>query len=153
MRKLARAVELLLDRFILVIFAVMVFAIVWQVIARYVLQQPTAWSEELARFLLVWITMLGSALVLTKDGHVSVTVFVDLLPAPFRRFFAIVRDLLIVGMAGILAYYGYGFALAGQRRTSSGLDMPMLYPYAGIALGGLLIGVFVILRHVRAEDR
>lgn len=152
MRKVVRAIELFLDRCLMVLFVTMVAAIVWQVFARYVLERPTVWSEELARFLVVWVTMLGSALAIRRNGHVTVTVFVELMPPWLQRVVGIVRDGLVVSMAGLLAYYGYGFALAGGRRTSSGLDVPMLYPYAAICVGGVLIGVLVVSRYFVRED-
>lgn len=151
MSRVVKSVELVLDRVLLVLFSVMVVAIVYQVFARYVLNSPTVWSEELARFLMVAITMLGSALVVGRKGHVAVTVFVEMLPEPLQRIVAAIRDLLVVTMGGVLAYYGYGFAIAGGRRTSSGLDVPMLYPYSAIGLGGLLIALFIVFRHIRRE--
>jgi TRAP-type C4-dicarboxylate transport system permease small subunit len=77
MRVVLSVVERVLDKILIVLFLVMVVAIVWQVFARYVLGAPTIWSEELARFMLVWVTMLGSAYVLEHGGHVAVTVFVN----------------------------------------------------------------------------
>ena len=71
MFRLIHFVERVLDKVLIVLFLFMVAAIVWQVFARYVLHAPTIWSEELARFLLVWITMLGSAYVLEHGEHVA----------------------------------------------------------------------------------
>lgn len=147
-----KTLSTVLEAILIVIFAVMVFAIVYQVFARYVLESPTVWSEELARFLMVATTMLGSALVIGRGGHVDVTVFVELLPHPAQKALAIVRDLLIVTMGGVLAYYGYGFALAGGRRISSGMNVPMVYPYTSIAVGGALIAIFVVLRRFAGPD-
>ena len=152
MLRVIRGLEWILDKILLVLFTTMVFSIVYQVFARYVLEQPTAWSEELARFIMVAVTMLGSALVLGNKGHVAVTIFVEILPMPVQRVIAILRDLLIVGMGGVLAYYGYGFALAGGRRTSNGLNIPMLYPYTALCIGGVLIALFVIFRRLRNPD-
>lgn len=103
MRKLVAAVESVLDKTLLLIFTVMVVAIVWQVFARYVLLRPTVWSEELARYLMVWTTMLGSALVVRRGGHVAVTVFVELLPARVQHAIGFFRDALTILMAGYLA--------------------------------------------------
>lgn len=151
MRKLVAAVESVLDKILLLIFTVMVVAIVWQVFARYVLLRPTVWSEELARYLMVWTTMLGSALVVRRGGHVAVTVFVELLPARVQHAIGFFRDALTILMAGYLAYCGYGFALAGARRTSSGLGIPMTYPYAAIFIGGLFLALIVLFDRIIKE--
>ncbi|MCF3933430.1 TRAP transporter small permease [Acuticoccus sp. M5D2P5] len=152
MSRVLNTLEWVLDKILLVLFAVMVFSIVYQVFARYVLERPTAWSEELARFHMVAITMLGSAYVVAHKGHVDVTLFVDLMPRTVQKILAVVRDLLIIAMGGILAWYGAGFAEVGARRMSSGLHVPMLYPYLSIGVGGGLIALFVILRRFRDED-
>lgn len=147
MRKVNDVVEQWLDLALVGLFIVMVAAIVWQVFARYVLEQPTVWSEELARYVMVWVTMLGSAHVLRQEeGHVAVTVFVDLLPEPLRRVIGLVRDVLIIGLMGALAWYGYAFAMLGGRRMSSGLGVSMTYPYLAIPAGAVLIGCLLLLR-------
>lgn len=148
MRVVLNVVERVLDKILITLFLVMVIAIVWQVFARYVLEAPTIWSEELARFLLVWVTMLGSAYVLEHGGHVAVTVFVDLLPPPLQRAMEFVRDAIIIAMAGSLAYFGYGFAASGGRRVSTGLGVAMTYPYAAIPVGAGLIAVFLLARRI-----
>lgn len=148
MNKLLGLVESVLDKLLIAFFLTTVFAIVWQVIARYFLGSPTIWSEELARFLVVWVTMLGSAYVLEHGGHVAVTVFVDMLPDPWQRFFAWLRDLIVIAMAGGLAYYGYGFAVSGARRTATGLGLQMSYAYAAIPVGAALIAFFLLARRI-----
>lgn len=148
MNKLLGIVESLLDRLLITLFLAMVAAIVWQVVSRYFLGSPTIWSEELARFLVVWVTMLGSAYVLENGGHVAVTIFVDMMPQPWQRFFEWVRDVIVITMAGGLAYYGYGFAASGARRTSTGLGLQMSYAYAAIPIGAALIAFFLIARRM-----
>ena len=145
---LVHLVERVLDKVLIGLFLVMVAAIVWQVFARYVLQAPTIWSEELARFLLVWVTMLGSAYVLEHGGHVAVTVFVDMLPEPLERAVAVVRDFIVIAMAGSLAYFGYGFAASGPRRISTGLGLPMGWAYAAVPIGAGLIAFFLLARRL-----
>lgn len=148
MRKLSDRIEQLLDKLLLCLFAVMVAAIVWQVFARYALARPTIWSEELARYLMIWVTMLGSAYVIRHGDHVTVTVFVDLLPRRLALAVAWLRDALVVGLMGFLAWYGYEFAVLGGRRVSSGLALPMTYAYVAIPLGAALIAFFVLTRRL-----
>ncbi len=144
-------VERALEAALLLLFLVMVGAIFWQVFARYVLESPTAWSEELARFLLVWVTMLGSALVLRDDDHVAVTLVIEQLPMGLRRAIGFVRDALILAMAGALAYYGAGLALLAHRQTSPGLNIPMAYPYAAIPVSAVLIALFLCFRRTHDD--
>ena len=147
MRKIVDLIDLVLDKLLLAFFVVMTAAIVWQVFARYVLAAPTIWSEELARFLLVWITMLGSASVIGRGDHIAVTVFVEMTPAPVQRALGFLRDALVIGMAGFLAYYGAGFAASGSRRISTGLHLSMGYVYLAIPVGAVLIALTLLFRH------
>lgn len=148
MNKVLSLVESVLDKVLIALFLTMVVAIVWQVVARYVFAAPTVWSEELARFLMVWVTMLGSAYVLENGGHVAVTVFVDILPTPLQHALGWIRDTAVLAMAGGLAWYGYGFAVSGGRRVSTGLGLSMSYAYAAIPIGAVLIAFFLLARRI-----
>lgn len=151
MRKPVEYIETVLDAVLLIIFTIMVVSIIYQVFARYVIMRPTVWSEELARYLMVWTTMLGSALVLRRGGHVAVTALIDILPVYIQRVIAFVRDIIVIFMAGYIAYFGYDFAMRGGARTSSGLDIPMTYPYMALPIGGALIALFVVFSRVAKE--
>ncbi len=145
-RTIARGIESVLDILLLVMIVVMTVAICWQVFARYVLNDAPGWTEETARFLMAWITMLGSAMVMRSDGHVSVAFVANSLPPGPRAVVAWIRDTLILVMAGSLVFYGYQFALIGGRRDSAALEIPMFWPYLAIPVGGALIAALLALR-------
>ncbi len=148
MNKLLQCVDFVIDKILIALFAAMVISIVWQVVARYFFGAPTVWSEELARFLIVWVTMLGSAYTLEHGGHVAVTVFADILPEKLQIALGFIRDMITVIMAGGLAYYGYGLVLSGTRRTSTGLNLEMSYAYAAIPVGAVLIAFYLVARRI-----
>jgi TRAP-type transport system small permease protein len=132
------------DTLLVVLFLVMVVVITWQVFARYVLESPTRWSEELARFLVVWVTMLGSAVVLRGDGHVAVTAIVERLPGIVRHVALFVRDAIVIASAGTLGWYGYLLAEHAGRQTAPGLGISMSWAYAAIPAGALLTPLFLL---------
>lgn len=144
--RLANAVERVLDVVLVAAMGVMVVAICYQVFGRYVLNHAPGWTEEVARFLMVWITMLASAAVLRGNGHIAVTVLADALPSPFREIVAWLRDAVILVMAGALAWYGYAFAEIGGRRDSAALEISMYWPYLAIPLGGALMALLLTLK-------
>src|SRR5690606_19822608 len=84
--RFARALERLLDAVLAVMLVVLVSSLVWQVFGRYALDKAPVWSEELARFSMVWVTMLGSAVVMRENGHITVSVLVDAMPPVVRSF-------------------------------------------------------------------
>ncbi|NYT73744.1 TRAP transporter small permease [Halomonas sp. QX-2] len=131
---------------LLLMFGLMVIVIIWQVFSRFVLDSAPVWSEELTRYMLVWVTLLGSAYVMhDKNGHIAVTFFADMLPPKFQTFLSVIRCISTYIMAAALTYYGYQHALLGERRISTGLNITMDYAYFSIPIGGALIAFFLTL--------
>lgn len=147
-RRIAEWLQRFLDNVTLFCYFVMVTSIVIQVFARFVLNSPTAWSEELARFLMVAVTMLGSATLMRKEGHITVTVLVDRLSGIPLLIVNLIRDVLIIGMAGLLTYYGVGLAQIAKRQVSTGMEIPVSIPYAAIPVGSFFIGVMLLLSRI-----
>lgn len=133
-----------------IILLVMLGVTSFQVFARYVLEAPTFWSEELARFLMAWLTMLGSAALIRGDGHIAVDYFVNRMPPNGRRVARFLSDTLTLATCGLLAYYGAQLVSLGARTTSSGLGVQMAYPYLAIPLGAVLIAVVLLVSRIAA---
>lgn len=141
----ADGLERLLDAALIVLLLVMTASVVWQVFARYALAAAPSWSEEVARYLMVWVTFLGAAAVLRSGGHITVGVLADRLPPRLRAAVLVVRDLVILFAAGVLALYGWRYAQAMGFQDSAALEISMSIPYAALWVGGGLIAVMVIL--------
>jgi TRAP-type transport system small permease protein len=166
--KIAGAIERILDAVLLAALAVMVASIAYQVFGRYVLNHSPSWTEEVARFLMAWITMLGSAAVIRTEGHIAVTVVGGgggggvgggggAPPSPPRLREAVrwLRDVIIITTAGALAWYGYGFAMIGARRASPALEISMYWPFLAIPVGAAMIALLLVLHRLgqlRGED-
>ncbi|GAB5471121.1 MAG: TRAP transporter small permease [Rhodospirillales bacterium] len=148
--KTATAIEGVLRVVLVAILVTMVLSICLQVTGRYLFGFAPAWTEEVARFSIAWITMLGSALVLRRNGHIAVTIVTAWLPRRLAAAVALLRDGLIVMMAGALAIYGYSYAVLGGRRASPALEIPMYYPFLAIPLGAVLIVTLLLLKRAAA---
>ncbi len=146
--RIARAIERILDAILLGALAVMVASIAYQVFGRYVLNHSPGWTEEVARFLMAWITMLASAAVIRSEGHIAVTVVAEALPPRLREAVRWLRDVIIITMAGAIAWYGYGFAMIGARRSSPALEISMYWPFLAIPVGAALIGILLVLHRL-----
>ncbi|MFP5406580.1 MAG: TRAP transporter small permease, partial [Gammaproteobacteria bacterium] len=75
----ARRIEVFLDALIAFIPAVITVSLIYQVFGRYVLNSAPGWTEEVARMLIVWLTMLGAGACLRGGSHIAVTVLVNAL--------------------------------------------------------------------------
>ena len=143
--RFARMLERTLEAVLAIMLAVLVASLVWQVFGRYALDSAPSWSEELARFLMVWISMLGSAVVMRENGHITVSVLVDSLPTRLRTVLLAVRDAVVLGTVYVLFSYGINLASLLKGQLSAAFEVSMAIPYAALPTGAFLIGLAVII--------
>lgn len=120
----------------------LVLDVVWQVFTRYIIGSPSTFTDELARFLLIWVSLLGGAYASGKHLHLSIDIFSHRLSPAGQQKLAIVIYLIIIAFVttvfviggSVLVYYIY---IYGQR--TSALQIPMAYIYMIGPISGLLI--------------
>jgi TRAP-type C4-dicarboxylate transport system permease small subunit len=136
--KIDKIVALLL----ITILSVMVLNVTWQVFSRYVLQVPSSFTDELSRYLLIWLGMLGSAYVAGQENHLAIDILPQKLTGKAKNrlmifvhlvILAFVIPVMILGGSN-LVYITY---VLGQK--SATLQVPLAYVYAIIPLSGFLI--------------
>lgn len=149
--RLARGLERALDLLLAAMLAVLVASLAWQVFGRYVLDRAPSWSEELARFLMVWITMLGAAAVSRGHGHIAVTTLPDALGPGLRRALGVVRDLVVLWVAWTIGVHGAALADLLSFQASPAFEVSMALPYAALPAGAALIALMVVLRRLAGE--
>ena len=139
----ARALGLLC----IVIFVALVLDVLWGVVTRYVLGHQASWSEELARFLLVWLAMIGAALAYIENSHLGVDVLTRLLDPSARRIANFVTHLLVFLFAAAALVYG-GAALFLDRWESgqvmSAMQIRRAWFYLSVPVSGVLIALFAL---------
>lgn len=124
----------------------LVILVVWQVITRYLLGQPSVWSEELASYGFAWVTMLGAAYVFGLRDHMNVDVLVVNLSVKTQKLLAIFSEVLILIFAvTILIYGGIQNTLLTIEQLSSSLPITMGYWYSIVPISGVFIVVYNIL--------
>ncbi|MFD5276985.1 TRAP transporter small permease [Pseudarthrobacter sp. NPDC058362] len=148
-RALVNAERVLAAGFLALVF----FLVLSQVASRYIFASPLTWTEELARFALVWLTFISAGFVMARRLHVTV----DLLAAKLGKRAALVMDsfamLVVLAVSGAMAYAGMEFALAAARLKAPATQLPMSWVYTAAAVGfGLifihgLLNTYVNLKH------
>lgn len=143
--KLLKGLRFILYYFSIVAMSIMLITIFAQVITRYFFHYTPEWSEELARFLFVWVVFLGSALIMGEKGHLSVEFLPNLLKG---RVAGKILDIL-VNLAGyvfiaILFFNGLKMARIMTFQISPGMSIPMSYIYAVIPLSSILMLLYLI---------
>ena len=127
----------------------MVVLIATQVGFRYVLSKPLAWTEEVARHLMIWAGLLGAAVAYRRRGHLGMDILVMHLGKPWRRVVELILQVLSIGFFGILVIHGIPLVERTMRQFSSAIRIPMGYIYVSIPAGSALILLFAMERIVR----
>jgi TRAP-type transport system small permease protein len=100
-----------------------------QVVTRYALNDPTAWTEEVCRYLYVYIVFLGASAAIADRSHVSVNVLTQMLAPRVQLCVALAVDVLIVALLTILAWYGVRATLRNVDIPLSVLQVPYAWVY------------------------
>jgi TRAP-type C4-dicarboxylate transport system permease small subunit len=132
-------VEKALDAILILMMVVMGSSIFIQVFSRYIVNRPTSWSEELARYLFVWITFLGGAVVIRKRRHVDVSFLTDRLPRRVTAVLYLIADLAVLFFLGALAWAGFGITGVAHRQLSAAMEFPMSFAYGAMPVGAVLM--------------
>ena len=104
------------------------------VLVRYVIPLPLTFTEELARYLMIWMALLAVSSGIAYREHLGVEFVFSRLPAGFRRLLAVAFDAIGFIFFFVLFWYGIGFAERGFSRVTMIYAIPKGYPYLGIPL-------------------
>lgn len=137
-----------LEWFTILLFTALVLDVIWGVISRYVPGiVPSDWTEEMAVYLLIWVSLFGGALTYREYGHLGVDYFVGKLDLSAQRVAAIVVEISVLVFAGFALVYG-GSRLVAETLASNQLT-PVLqwkigYLYSAVPVSGLFFCAFAI---------
>ena len=117
---------------------VMTLLTCWQVFTRYVLNNPSTWSEELVGYLFAWASLFGASLITGERGHMNIPVVVELMPAGAQKFFAIFGEIIAMAFSAVVLILG-GYQTTqlamGQMTSSLGVAVGVFYvtmPICGV---------------------
>lgn len=140
-RQLALACEVLAAA----IFAAVCVLNFTQVVGRYTAGSSLNWAEEIMRYSMLWVMMLGGTAAIYRGDHMAVDTLLEAMPS---RMAHLVRSLLF-GIAGIfcvlLVWYGWPAALSNANQSAAASGIPMIVPYMALPVGGVLMIVQIAL--------
>jgi len=151
MERLLRGLDGILDRVTLLLLTILLVVVGAQIFARYVLNHSLFWSEELARYLFIYLVFLGAAIVLRREGHIQVSFFVEKFPPLLRRGVAMLADTLLLAFVGIVLIQSVRLAILVWTVPTAALLIPWTFVYLGILLGMaamVLVMLGALWRHV-----
>ncbi len=143
-----KLLDRLLSALVAALTGVLVLDVLWQVFTRFVLNDPSSWTEELARYLMIWVGLIGAAYAAGRRLHLSL----DLLPSALtgRKLHIlrmIIESLIIVFALSALVTGGLRlvWVMLTLGQTSASLQLPLGYVYLAVPLSGLFIAWYAVL--------
>jgi TRAP-type C4-dicarboxylate transport system permease small subunit len=130
--------------------AVMVIVIFLQVIFRSVIKTAIPWSEELARYLMVWMTFLGAGIAVKRRGHIGVEALVRLLPPSGKKAALLFSGALSMILFVSLIILGYNLLGIVKPQLSPAMGLSMAIPYSAIFIGGILMLLYSFYDFLKA---
>jgi len=139
---LRQKIDSLLGKILIVIMGVMVINVIWQVFTRFVVGTPSSFTDELARYLMIWLGILGAAYVSGRNMHVAIDVL------PLRSSNKTQKRLKLIVYILIIAFALFAMVIGGLRlvyityvldQHSPALQIPLAVVYFALPLSGLLI--------------
>lgn len=151
--RIRSAVDRVVEWSLIAIVAIMTLNVLWQVFTRFILKTPSSYTEELARYLLVWLGLLGAAYAVGRKAHLAI----DLLPMALKGRKRLVLELFIQStvllFAAAVVLYG-GIELVGLtftlKQLSAALQVSLGYVYLVLPISGGLMVFYAVTYIVEA---
>ena len=145
-----RVIDKVLSVSTVILLLSVLFLMTLQIVMRYVFSRPLTWSEELAKYSMVWMTFLGSALAVAKKAHVCVDLVVGAFPQKAQKVIGYLTKCLSLVFLAAVTYYGIEYVKMNLKNYSliSGICKGHVYLVIPISAVLMIIG---ILRTFREE--
>ena len=143
---LLAACKYLLITIVGVLAVIMMASVFW----RYALNNALPWSEEVSKYLMVWLTFLGAPIALRHASHISIDLLLKAFPPRGQQLFHFLINLIIIVTMGIVFWKGIGFAQLGARQVASSINFSMLYMYVAVPVGAALTCLVAIEHALRS---
>ena len=137
-----KIIDRILEILLIVILSILVLDVIWQVASRYLLASPSKFTDELAGFLLMWVSLFGAAWVTGKNQHMAINLLERKLKGQNRMIIRLIINLIIILFAVFVFLVGgtwFVYTRFHLGQISPALELPLGYVYLVLPLSGLFI--------------
>jgi TRAP-type C4-dicarboxylate transport system permease small subunit len=156
MQTILKKLDRVLAVFLMILMATIVIDVSWQVLSRFIVGKPSSVTEEIARFLLVWIGLLGAAYAYRMHSHLGLDILTEKMAPDNKHRAELFSQLMSFIFAAWVMVYG-GVSLVKLQfdlgQTSAALEINMGYVYSVIPIAGVLICIYAIDNMFTARAR
>jgi len=146
---LSRRINWLNERVIALLMALLVADVWLGVVARYVLRVQIPWTEELARYLMIWAALLAISSGIARREHIGFRLLLERFPERLQKFFLLAFDVIAFLFFAFLLVYGIGMTGTGAKQFAMIFGMSMAIPYASVPVSALLACIQIVLTGIR----
>lgn len=140
MEYLAKLVELVM----IVLTAMMVVLVSYQVFERYVLHYTPPWSEELSVYLMIWFGIIGMAAGVRRNSHIALHYFADHMPKSVQHVLTFVKYVLILIYTAVLTVQGINMVQLTMSQKSPAIGLPVGFVYLALPVSTVLMMLFAV---------
>lgn len=151
MKKVRDNIDRILEYVLVSLMGISVLNVLWQVITRFLMKNPSSYTEEIARFLLIWIGLLGAAYGIGKNIHLAIDVLKQKLPEAKRRIMDILINSFVFLFALTVMIIGGIYLVLltfDLHQISAALQLELGYVYLAVPLSGILMAFYSLLNIV-----
>ena len=120
----------------------------WQVVARFVLSQPSTWTEESMRRLLIWMVMLGTVVAFRRGALVSVDLMLRTARGAWLATVRWVITLTALAYLSVLVWFGINLVTRVRFQTFASMELSMGWAYAALPVGAAMAMLAVVAHHI-----
>lgn len=145
--KFGQKLESLLEYLLALLLAIMVMLLLGQVITRFILSGSMLWATEMAVWLFVWVTFLGSALLLRRKDHMVVNILEMIIPEDlylkFQKYLNIFVDLTIYIFLGVIFYNSIPVVQSVSNQYATSVPISKVYLFSSLPVSIILMFIFL----------
>lgn len=123
------------DICLVVMFALMVIFIFLQIIMRFIVGHSLVWSEELGKFIFVWLSWLGISIGERRNEHIKITLLTDRLSPKLQKIFEIIAYLILLAILAVIIYYAVILVDFQWKVKYAGIKISTSWGYLSLVLG------------------
>jgi len=153
MNQLRKFLDKMLELLAGISFIAMVLLTCWQVLTRYVLGNPSSWSEELVSYLFAWMSLFGASIVVGERGHMNIPLLMERVNPALQKVLSIFAEIIAcIFSIVILVYGGMQITSLAMGQMTSSLGIPIGIFYIALPVSGVINVIYTILNIIELAD-
>jgi TRAP-type C4-dicarboxylate transport system permease small subunit len=143
----------LIERLCALLVALMILDVWLGIVSRYLVDMQITWTEELARYIMIWAALLAISCGVYYREHVGLMLILEALPRKLHHATRLLIDLLGIAFFIILIYYGFNMTRDGATQYATIFNMTMTLPYAAVPVSAAMATLQLVLVAIKDFTR